>query len=169
MGISKRSQGAAGEIDEERGANLVEFAILAPLLIVLVFGIVDFSWVFAQNLGVRSGAREAARIAAVDFGDGAAILGEVCARTDFISNVELLIASDLGLVPGATEYNPGDEVTTTVTSDINTLTGLFDSFFPSPFTLSSSVSIRIEQVQPTQPNNNPNWAGDVGTPVTGSC
>ena len=130
----------------ERGASLVEFAILAPLLIVLIFGIIDFSWVFAQNLGVRSGAREAARIAAVSFGDGTAIADEVCARTDFISNVELLISSDDDLIPPTDEYNPGDEVSTTITSDISTLTGLFDSFFPSPFTLSSTVSIRIEQV-----------------------
>ena len=148
--------------DRERGASLVEFAILAPLLIVLVFGVIDFSWVFAQNLGVRSGAREAARIAAVDFGDGQAIADEVCARTDFVSNVELLITSDQTLVPPNTEYNPGDEVTTTITSDIDTLTGLFDSFFPTPFTLSSSVSIRLEQVPPS-------WAADVGIPVLGSC
>ena len=146
----------------EQGASLVEFAILAPLLIILIFGIIDFSWVFAQNLGVRSGAREAARIAAVNFGGGQAIADEVCVRTDFISNVELLIESDQTLVPPADEYNPGDEVTTTITSEIDTLTGLFDSFFPSPFTLSSSVSIRREQVPPT-------WAGDIGTPVPGSC
>ncbi|HKY46408.1 MAG TPA: TadE/TadG family type IV pilus assembly protein, partial [Acidimicrobiia bacterium] len=29
----------------ERGANLVEFAILAPLLIMLLFGIVEFAWI----------------------------------------------------------------------------------------------------------------------------
>ncbi len=76
--------------------------------------------------------------------------------------MDLLIESDQTLVPPNGEYNPGDEVTTTVTSDIGTLTGLFDSFFPSPFTLSSTVSIRIEQVPPA-------WAGDVGTTVMGSC
>jgi hypothetical protein len=146
----------------EHGASLVEFAILAPLLIILIFGIIDFSWIFAQNLGVRSGAREAARIAAVNFGDGEAIADEVCVRTDFISNVELLIQSDQTLVPPTDEYNPGDEVTTTITSHIDTLTGLFDSFFPSPFTLSSSVSIRIEQVPPA-------WDDDVGKTVPGSC
>jgi len=140
MGIRKPDHNS-----DERGANLVEFAILAPLLIVLIFGIIDFSWVFAQNLGVRSGAREGARIAAVSFGDGDAIADEVCARTDFISNVELVLASDQTLIPPSDEYNPGDEVTATITSDIETLTGLFDTFFPSPFTLSSTVSIRIEQ------------------------
>lgn len=131
---------------DERGASLVEFAILAPLLLVLIFGIIDFSWVFAQNLGVRSGAREAARITAVNFGDNTAIANEVCARTDFLGDVELVISFDDTLIPPSGEINPGDEVTTKVTSEISTLTGLFDGFFPSPFLLSSEVSIRIEQV-----------------------
>ena len=42
----------------ERGASLVEFAILAPLLIVLVLGIVEFGWLFSQNNDVRHGPRE---------------------------------------------------------------------------------------------------------------
>jgi Flp pilus assembly protein TadG len=52
----------------ERGANLVEFALVAPFLILLLFGIIEFAWVFAQDLTVKHGAREGARLAAVTFG-----------------------------------------------------------------------------------------------------
>ena len=76
----------------ERGANLVEFAILAPLLIMLLFGIIEFAWIFAQNLDVRHGAREGARLAAVNFpagvnnggvrtaGNLTALVNETCGR-----------------------------------------------------------------------------------------
>ncbi|MGH9198793.1 MAG: TadE/TadG family type IV pilus assembly protein, partial [Acidimicrobiia bacterium] len=40
---------------KERGANLVEFAILAPLLFALLFGIVDFAWILGQYQDVRHG------------------------------------------------------------------------------------------------------------------
>ncbi|MCZ6566869.1 MAG: pilus assembly protein, partial [Actinobacteria bacterium] len=53
----------------EKRANLVEFAILAPFLILLLFGIIEFAWVFATNLDVKHGAREGARITAVNTPD----------------------------------------------------------------------------------------------------
>ncbi|MDX1747957.1 MAG: TadE/TadG family type IV pilus assembly protein, partial [Halobacteriales archaeon] len=73
--------------DRERGAALVEFAVLAPLLILLVLGIVEFGWKFGQFNDVRHGAREGGRYAAVD-GDGtgnAAIHTRVCQAMDGLS------------------------------------------------------------------------------------
>ena len=48
MGYQKRNAGISDRTDPERGANLVEFAVLAPLLILLVIGIVEFGWLFGQ-------------------------------------------------------------------------------------------------------------------------
>lgn len=47
------------------GAALVEFAVLAPLLILLVLGIVEFGYLFAQYNEIRHAARETGRYAAV--------------------------------------------------------------------------------------------------------
>lgn len=46
----------------EEGASAVEFAVLLPLLIMLVFGIVEFGIVFGQDLALSNGARQGARI-----------------------------------------------------------------------------------------------------------
>lgn len=46
---------------DDRGATVVEFALLAPLFIMLVFGVISFGLVFAQQLGLSNGARQAAR------------------------------------------------------------------------------------------------------------
>ncbi len=63
--------------DREEGASAVEFAIVAPLLFMLVFGIIQFGIFFAQDLALSNGARQAARAAAVpSTGDCAAIFTE---------------------------------------------------------------------------------------------
>ncbi len=47
---------------------MVEAAIVAPLLFLVLFAIIDFGWAFAQNLDVKSAGREGARVAAVNGG-----------------------------------------------------------------------------------------------------
>lgn len=49
----------------ERGASLVEFALVAPILFTLVFGVIDFGLVLADSIGIRQGVREGARQATV--------------------------------------------------------------------------------------------------------
>ena len=68
--------------DREGGAALVEFAVLAPLLLLLVLGIVEFGYTFGQYNGVRHAAREGARYAAVDGGTNPQIARRVCESTE---------------------------------------------------------------------------------------
>lgn len=49
----------------EEGASLVEFAIIAPLLLLLVFGMVEFGLAFKDRLTVSSATAAAARIGSV--------------------------------------------------------------------------------------------------------
>lgn len=50
----------------DRGAAAVEFALVVPVLLLLVFGIIDYGLYFANTLGARSGVREAARQGVVE-------------------------------------------------------------------------------------------------------
>lgn len=52
-------------VGEERAAAMVEFAIVAPLLFVLIFGIIDFGRVFFLYNNLTNAAREGARLGAV--------------------------------------------------------------------------------------------------------
>ena len=47
----------------EKGAELVEFALVLPLLLLVMFGIVDFGLLFQRYEAVTNAAREGARIA----------------------------------------------------------------------------------------------------------
>ncbi|MDD1476829.1 TadE/TadG family type IV pilus assembly protein [Arthrobacter sp. H16F315] len=45
----------------QRGAAAVEFALIVPLLLSLVFGVIDYGAAFAQTINLQGAAREAAR------------------------------------------------------------------------------------------------------------
>ena len=46
----------------ERGAELIEFALVFPLLMMVVLGCVDFAFVFHHNEVITNAAREGARV-----------------------------------------------------------------------------------------------------------
>ena len=134
---------------KEGGAALVEFALMMPLLLLLLFGIVEFGWVLSQNLDVRHGAREGARLAAVNYPEGpapnsgvrssvrtTALVVEVCARMQTPTNVEVEITSD---------GDVGDPAMVRVTAPASTLTGFLDWALPPTLLLNSDVEIRMEQ------------------------
>ncbi|MET0565621.1 MAG: TadE/TadG family type IV pilus assembly protein [Acidimicrobiia bacterium] len=133
----------------DRGASLVEFALVAPFLLLLIFGMVEFGWLFAQNLDVRHGAREGARLAAVNFPEGPppnsgarsatnrdALVVEICSRMQTPENAELTITS---------AGDVGDPATVTVNAPGETLTGFIDFLLPSTLILTSTVETRLEQ------------------------
>lgn len=133
----------------EDGANLVEFALLAPFLLLLLFGMIEFAWLFSQNLDVRHGAREGARLAAVNYPVGPTstpptrtdaqrdqLVAEICARMD-LSSGGLISLNSTGAV--------GDAATAKVDAPANTLTGFIDWAIPAGTRLVSEVDIRLEQ------------------------
>lgn len=51
---------------DERGATALEFAILAPVFFLLIFGIIAFGLVFWTQVGLQHGAEMAARCASIN-------------------------------------------------------------------------------------------------------
>ncbi len=142
-----------GERDEE-GAVLVEFALISPFLFVILFGILDFGWAFAQILDTRHGAREAARLAAVDFQPTSdegqdqtdLIVAEICARLESpeVSRVNLALETS--------DTSGGALATVRVERDLEQLTGFFT--FLDDLEPSSEVTFRLER--------NVSWVSTLG-------
>lgn len=60
----------------ERGAVAVEFAIILPVLVLLLFGIIEFGRGYNAKIALQGAVREGARVLAIDSGDPvAATLG----------------------------------------------------------------------------------------------
>lgn len=132
----------------QRGAALVEFAIAAPLLVLLLIGIVEFGWVLAQFNEVRHAGQEGARWAAVGRpdvnGDGAMNGGDLVARVCGAANLPSGSSLSVNANPGSGAK--GDTATVVVTATIAPLTGLTFVTSSLPASLSSTATFRLEQV-----------------------
>lgn len=60
-----RTRLRAHDPDRDRGAAMVEFALVLPILLVLVTGIIDAGYLFGQKLALNQAVREGARNAVV--------------------------------------------------------------------------------------------------------
>jgi Flp pilus assembly protein TadG len=65
LGEVERGDGRIRRRDDERGASLVEFAFIVPVLALLVFGIIDFGLAINDSISQRQGVRDAGRQVAV--------------------------------------------------------------------------------------------------------
>jgi hypothetical protein len=128
----------------DRGANLVEFAVLAPLLVILLLGVVEFGWLFSQNNDVRHGAREGARAAAVNAGTNATLRSITCDSMDLTSPVTVEF-TDGPALSGIPAGGIGTYGTISVIATPSSLSGLgfIEAFLPG--TLTSTVEFRLEQ------------------------
>jgi len=117
----------------QEGASAVEFAIILPLLLILVFGIIEFSILFYDKAMLTNASREGAREGIVyrydpDGGlnhpDDAEIVATVAqyVQNHLISFVASDVVTTTITRPGD---SPGDPLTVTVNYDYNFL--VFDS------------------------------------------
>lgn len=51
----------------EKGQAMVEFALLVPVLLLIISGIVDFGWIFYNIAVTNNACREGARYAAINY------------------------------------------------------------------------------------------------------
>jgi len=68
---------------DDRGAAAVEFALVLPVLVLLLFGIIEFGLVFDAQLTITHAAREGARVASV----GGNVASAVAAQTSGLTGV----------------------------------------------------------------------------------
>lgn len=118
---------------KEEGQAVVEFALVLPLLILLIFGMVDFGWLFYNKIEVNNASREGARYAAIHW-------NESSVETDTINLVKSF-ASESAQV---TVTPNGTEVIVSVKKNVDVLTGVTSTILGSSVNLSSSCTMRKE-------------------------
>ncbi len=108
---------------DERGAAVVEFALVAPLLLTMVLGIAEFGRAYHVQGDLSQAAREGVRIMALQNNQAAAIAAtKAAAPTLNLTNISVSPASCIasGTTPAAT-------ATVTVTYSLSFITKLFGS------------------------------------------
>lgn len=129
---------------QERGQSMVEFVLVLPIFLLLVFSIVDFGMGFHAWLTVTNSAREGARLGAVR-----ASSSQIVTRVHNTSDT--LDASKMTITVTNAQGKPGESVVVGVNYDYTLITPLNNvlklvsggSVGPT-ITLSSTADMRLE-------------------------
>ena len=155
-------QAALRRRDGERGAALVEFALILTLFFLLIFGMIEFGVDYNNYIAVRNGTREGARMGVVNDLNNAPsckIAGATvtppaspASATDYMNALICKTKSRIGLNTGSTKVqilapNPtiGGTLQICASFPVGSVTGLVAPFV-SGKKLVSSVTMRLEQV-----------------------
>lgn len=66
----RRRDGATSSVHSERGAVVIEFGLMLPILVLLISGLVEFGMAYSARLNLTHAAREGVRVySLVDGGD----------------------------------------------------------------------------------------------------
>ena len=136
---------------DERGTSLVEFALVLPVLMTLIFGVVEFGLVYNDYIALRQGARDAARQAVVaEFGSvtctpiGYSTAGGtknlMCLAKDRSQQDDVRVKL---IVPSP--YVVGSTLTVCTQRGLTSQTGLFAGILNN-IEIKTEVKMRVEQV-----------------------
>jgi Flp pilus assembly protein TadG len=140
MGVSRRSESNTRRRRSQRGQSLAEFALVVPVFLILLFGVVDFSLGLKAWLTVTNASREGARVL---------VLGQSCTQvTNQAKNVaqSLHPTVSVTITPASCQGSAGDAMTVTVSYTYSSITplGNFVHLLTGPITMTSSSTMRHE-------------------------
>jgi Flp pilus assembly protein TadG len=140
-GVTRR---AGGSFRSSRAQSLVEFALIAPFLIILMLGVIDYGRVYFAFVSVTNGARNGAHFAS----GGPSNLADT-------SGIRSAAMADMSELLGTSADNPdiavasGNDGQGRLYADV-TVTYTFDTIFPWPglpnsFDVERTVRARVAQ------------------------
>ncbi|MFA7636294.1 MAG: TadE/TadG family type IV pilus assembly protein [Monoglobales bacterium] len=131
-------------LKREDGQAVVEFAIILPILILLLCGIIEYGWLFSAKLATNNCAREGARYASVNC-DYVSFLSKTVERVTDIAPDSIKDGINI-TVECSNEYNVrSGDVTVKVESYIKPLTFIGATMSGGgKINLSSSVTMKAE-------------------------
>lgn len=126
----------------EDGQAMVEFALILPLLILLLCGIIDFGWIFGNQITMNNASREAARFMAINYDTTKTLTQNQTVATG-IMQARLSTMDDGSLV--VTLTTNGDTVTVSASYPLPILTPLLSTILgDDTINIDSSTSMRLE-------------------------
>ena len=140
---------ARGLLGSERGSNVIEMAIVLPLLLLLIMGILDFGFLFQRYVVLTNAAVEGARVATLPgYSDQDAIdRVEEYALNGGISDPVNAVVTVLPLLGAGGGSWPGRQVTAThlyTFQYVGPIAALFGGTTPGSITLTATSTMRSQ-------------------------
>jgi Flp pilus assembly protein TadG len=126
-------------LKNEKGQSLVEFAILLPLLLLLLMGILEFGIMLNSYLTINNAAREGARLGIVS--------GSNLEISELITNISPNLNTEnltVTILPLEGSRNSGDTLTVEVTYNYHITIPIISNILNDVVVLNAKTSMRIE-------------------------
>ena len=121
------------------GQALVEFALVLPLFLLLIFAVVEISNVGYSYVTLNNAVRSGARVASLGGLDGN-IRNTVTTSSPLFDTNFLNVT----ITPNEANRRSGSEVNVNATYEVHLTTPVLSQVLPNPVTIQSSLSMRIE-------------------------
>jgi Flp pilus assembly protein TadG len=132
----------------ERGQSLVEFAVILPLLLLIVLGTVDLGMGFKTYIALTNAAREGARWISIHPSDQAGAKARIASEAITVGLQDGLLVADgygVSFSPNQNNYAAGDKVTVNVEYEYELLFGAITGLPAIPFTASSTMVVLYDE------------------------
>ncbi len=101
-------------LERENGASMAEFAVILPVLIMVLFGIIEFGIAFTKAQAIEASAREGARLASIE---GSSVADVGTRVNDALFGIQMSGPPTITVNPGPCQDRPGEKVTVSVSTD----------------------------------------------------
>ena len=134
----------------DSGAQMVEFALVLPVLLVIVLGIINFGYLFGQKLALNQAVREGARMAVVPgTNNGASVDSQPEIQTLVRNNTGGLVPAGgvtvtLSASTGCKNLKVGQQLRVNAAYTAAPLVPMPIPGFPATFALTGSAVFRCE-------------------------
>jgi uncharacterized protein (UPF0333 family) len=124
-------------ISHEKGQSLLEFALLLPVILYLICGIIDFGRIMYTHMQINLVTQEAVRLGGLGRND-AEIRKYTMDHVDHPSKVTVSIS------PSDSARKSGDYVKVSLEEQVDYITPLLSKIFPTPYRVMTDSTIRVE-------------------------
>lgn len=124
---------------DQRGQALTEFALLAPLVLLMVFGVLDLGRFFHGYLQLQMAAQETVRLGGLGRSDA-----DMTAFARSYVNFTDPSTVQVTITPSDTLREPGDYVTVTLQTPHPWITPMLDKLLSQADIITAKSTIRVE-------------------------
>lgn len=138
-------------LKNEHGQAMVEFALILPILLLFIAGIIDFGWIYHNQLSANNASREAARYIAIhyyfDNMDSTTATNKAFSIINDYTNLTDLVVDTI--IPEADDVNGGEKIRIRFTGKVIILTPIarviIDDDGDGKFPIRAETYMRVEK------------------------
>ena len=127
------------DFKENKGQSIVEIALILPVILLILFGIIQFGIIFNADLIITNASREGAREAAVGVSD-----------TEIVNTIKASMATldeefvNITISPSSSSRVTGAQVSVQIDYNIQIVMPIISNIIPNPFKISAKTVMRVE-------------------------